>query len=101
MPSKYEIHLLRIAEQDFYEIIDFISSDSQSSAEKVADSIENNLSHLTAHHQLGRVPKEPELAGAGFRYLVVENYLIFYTIEEQTIFVHRIIHGARDYRRLL
>ncbi|MBL7995484.1 type II toxin-antitoxin system RelE/ParE family toxin, partial [bacterium] len=39
--------------------------------------------------------------GAGYRYLIVDNYLIFYTIEEETIFVHRIIHGARDYRRLL
>lgn len=101
MSSKYQIHFLRIAEQDFIEIIEFISNDSPVSAEKVAESIENNLSHLANHPFLGRAPKEIELARAGFRYLIVDNYLIFYTIEEQTIFVHRIIHGARDYKRLL
>ena len=101
MPSKYDIHLLRIAEQDFAEIIDFISRDNPSAAYKVADTIETSLRNVTDNPLLGRQPREPELASAGFRYLIVDNYLIFYTIEESTIFVHRIIHGARDYRRLL
>ncbi|HBJ75702.1 MAG TPA: type II toxin-antitoxin system RelE/ParE family toxin, partial [Syntrophaceae bacterium] len=29
------------------------------------------------------------------------NYLVFYTVEEQIIWVHRIIHGARNYISLL
>ena len=37
----------------------------------------------------------------GYRFLVVQNYLIFYTVENHTIWVHRIIHGARDYLSLL
>jgi toxin ParE1/3/4 len=37
----------------------------------------------------------------GYRYLIVADYLVFYTFEEQTVLVHRIIHGARDYLRLL
>jgi len=37
----------------------------------------------------------------GYRFLVVQNYLIFYTIEDRTIWVHRILHGARDYLSLL
>jgi plasmid stabilization system protein ParE len=100
MPNEYEIHLLRIAEEDFNEIIAFIAQDNPVAAEDVASRIEKGLLRLTLHPLLGRIPNEPELAGAGFRYLVIDNYLIF-SVEDQTIFVHRIIHGARDYRRLL
>ena len=37
----------------------------------------------------------------GYRLLIVENYLIFYEIENRTILVHRILDGARDYLSLL
>lgn len=100
MSNEYEIHLLRIAEEDFNEIIVFIAQDNPIAAENVALKIEKALLRLTLHPLLGRVPNEPELAGAGFRYLIIDNFLIFYSLENRTIYVHRIIHGARDYHRL-
>ena len=33
--------------------------------------------------------------------LIVLDYLIFYKIEGTTIFVYRILHGARNYKSLL
>ena len=33
--------------------------------------------------------------------LVVENYLIFYKVRGRTVFVYRIVHGARDVPSLL
>ena len=101
MRNEYLIRLLRLAEEDLNEIILFTAQDNPLAAEKMATSIEKNIQMLASHPLLGKVPKESELAGAGYRHLIVDNYLIFYTIEEETIFVHRIIHGARDYRRLL
>ena len=101
MRSEYQIRLLRLAEEDLNEIILFIAQDNLSAAENIATKIEKNIQTLTNHPRLGKVPNEPDLAGAGYRYLIIDNYLIFYTIEEETILVHRIIHGARDYRRLL
>jgi plasmid stabilization system protein ParE len=37
----------------------------------------------------------------GYRFLIVDDYLIFYTISRKTVLVHRIIHGARDLQCLL
>lgn len=73
----------------------------QSAAEATANKIEKSLSNPAAHPFLGKVPDEGELAGLGYRFVVVQNYLIFYTIEGHVILVHRIIHGARDYLSLL
>ena len=99
--SKYTIRLLQAAEEDFKEIITYIALDNPSAAEAVADKIENSLSNLSAYPLLGKIPDEEELANMGYRFLIVQNYLIFYTIEGHTIWVHRIIHGARDYLSLL
>ena len=97
---KYNVRLLRVAEDDFTEIVSYIAADRPSAAEAFATKIEKNLQLLSRSPRLGRVPKEEELARLHYRYLVVENYLIFYTIEGQTIYVHRILHGARDYLSL-
>lgn len=94
---EHAIRLLRIAEDDLTEIVTYIAAERPSAAEALANKIEKNLSLLAKHPHLGRIPKEEELARLGYRYLVVQNYLIFYTIEQQTVYVHRILHGARDY----
>lgn len=95
-----EVRLLRVAEEDFTEIVTYIAADRPSAAEALAAKIEKHLVQLAKHPHLGRIPGEEDLARMGYRYLVVENYLVFYTIEEETILVHRILHGARDYLRL-
>ena len=102
MPTdKHEIRLLKIAEEDFNEIISFIAADDPNAAEKIALKIERDLELLSENPQLGRIPRDEDIKKMGYRFLVVQNYIIFYTIEAKIIFVHRIIHGARNYKALL
>lgn len=102
MPTdKYQIRLLNIAEEDFTEIISFIAADNLTAADAIPNKIEKNLELLSENPNLGRIPREEEIRNLGYRYLIVQNYLIFYTIEERTIFIHRILHGARNYKTLL
>ena len=98
---KYTIRLLRAAEDDLNEIITYIAVDNRAAAESIAIRIEKNLAYLSYHPYLGKIPIEEELARLGYRFLIVQDYLIFYTIEEQTVWVHRILHSARDYLNLI
>jgi toxin ParE1/3/4 len=100
-PPKYAIRLLRAAEEDLRGIITYIALDNPSSAAALVDKIEKRLSSLSSYPLLGKIPDEDEWANMGYRFLVVQNYLIFYTIEKQIIWVHSIIHGARNYMSLL
>jgi toxin ParE1/3/4 len=95
------IRLLRAAEEDLSEIYEYIASENRKAAEAILTRIEKDLAHLARQPQLGRVPSDEELVCMGYRYLIVTDYLVFYTLEEQTVLIHRIIHGARDYLRLM
>lgn len=97
----HRIRLLRIAEDDLIEIVTYVAADRPPAAEALASKIEKNLGLLAKNPQLGRVPREEELARMEYRYLVVDDYLIFYVIEGRTIFVHRSLHGARLLEALL
>ncbi len=99
--NKYQIRLLNIAEEDFTEIISYIAADNPKAAAKLADNIENNLELLSLNPKLGRIPKENEIRKLGYRYIIVQNYLIIYKVENKSILIHRILHGARDYKSLL
>jgi toxin ParE1/3/4 len=102
MPAdKYQIRFLKIAEEDFTETVKFIAEDNPTAAEAIATKIEKNLELLLENPYLGRVPRDEEIRNLGYRYIIVENYIIFYTIEKRTILIHRILHGARNYKSLL
>lgn len=97
----YEVKLLRIAEEDLNEIAEYVSTDSPASADKLLDRFENAFANLSRHPYIGKAPNESELARLGYRYVVLGNYLIFYKIEQETVLVYRIIHGARDYKKII
>ena len=102
MPKdKYQIRFLKIAEEDFAEIVSYIGLDNSKAANAIANKIEKNLELLSENPLLGRIPRDEEIRKLRYRYLIIQNYIIFYTIESKTIYIHRILHSARDYKSIL
>ena len=101
MPRKATVRLLPAAEQDFSQIVLFVAEDNPQAAAKLLNKIEAKLAQLEKFPELGGIPSDPDLATVGYRFLVAGNYLIFYTLEPGAVIIHRILHGARDYRQLL
>ena len=98
--ARCEIRLLRLAEEDLIDIVTYVAAERPSAAETLASRIEKALTLLADNPYLGRIPDDEELTRLGYRYLVIEDYLAFYTVEGNTVLVHRIVHGARDYLSL-
>lgn len=99
--TKYQIRFLKIAEEDFTEIVSYVAADNPNAANVLATKIEKNLELLSDNPKLGRIPRDEEIRNLGYRYLIVQNYIIFYTTEERIIIIHRILHSARNYKALL
>lgn len=101
MKSKYSLRYLPAANDDLIGILDYIAKDSPARALQFIERIEKQIGRLEVHPYLGQVPRYPKLQAAGYRVLVVENYLVFYIVRGQTVEVHRVLHGSRHYKDLL
>lgn len=71
------------------------------SAKKITDKIMKGLRRLGDFPELGIVPKTPMLERSGYRMLIVGEYLCFYSIEGNTVYVNQILHGSVDYVKWL
>ena len=69
------------------------------SARKITDRILSELDRLANFPQMGFVPPVKMAAEAGYRVLIVKDYLCFYRVEETEVLVYHIVHGSTDYIR--
>ncbi|MCM3740358.1 type II toxin-antitoxin system RelE/ParE family toxin [Oceanobacillus luteolus] len=102
MPQK-KIKYAPVAIDDMDEIFSYISEDDFIAAEKFLDKLNERIASLGDFPEAGTVLSDDEytLVQQGYRFIVVHPYLIFYRIMEDSVVIHRIIHGRRDYLREL
>lgn len=96
----YDVRFLKDALEDLEEIILYIAQDSKSAALKMHDLIIEKANDLSTFPKRGRLVPDKKIADMGFRMIVVERYLIFYKISHNTVYIHRVLHGSRNYPTL-
>lgn len=103
MPPKNKTKYTPAAVDDMDEIFSFISQDNVSSAENMLEKLDYQIAGLADFPNMGSVLSDEEytLIQRGYRFIVVNPYLIFYRIIDNTVIIHRILHGRRDYLREL
>jgi toxin ParE1/3/4 len=90
MPS---ITLSNQARQDLVAIWDYIADDNPTAADRLLDTLEEQMQLLADHPFFG--PPQPDIAH-DLRYLVSGNYLILYRVLGEVVETVRVFHGARD-----
>jgi toxin ParE1/3/4 len=103
MPPKNKVKYSPAAIDDMDEIFSFISQDNVSAAEYLLQKLDHHISSLADFPNMGSVLSEDDysLVQRGYRFIVVNPYLIFYRVIEDNVIIHRILHGRRDYLREL
>lgn len=64
-------------------------------------SILSSIDRLQDFPELGVEVNQIAKVKLKYRYLITNNYMVFYRINGNEIFVDRILHGKRDYLRIL
>lgn len=82
---------------DFAQIVDRIADDNPTAADELADRFEQAFATLAKFPLSGEA--RPEF-GDEIRTSIVDAYVIYYRPSSEGIAVARIIHGARDVKRL-
>ena len=85
------------AERDLVEIGDFIGRDSAGNAARFVVRLEEHCRLLASQPLAGRARDE---LSPGLRSLAYGRYVIFYRALEEGVEIVRVLHGARDLRRI-
>ncbi len=101
MSKKYNVEYLPIAQKDLEEILEYIQTDNPGAALKFLDQIDKAVSQLADFPFMGIIPKDFRLQYLNYRMLVVESYLVFYVVNDDTVEIQRILHGKRKYNFLV
>ena len=99
--ERYKVKIYPTAQQDLRDIVDYLNTLSPSAALRYYDKLTEEIAGLSTMPERCPRPRDLALAAKGYRYLIVENYLIFYVVSGGTVQIRRILYGRRDYRALL
>lgn len=88
-----ELRLTQLSRQDLDEIWSFIAGDSWDAADNFIDRILEKCCLVAENPGLGRARED---LAEGIRGFPVGNYLIFYHVSGDALFVDRVLSGYRD-----
>lgn len=99
--GSYNVRIYPAAKQDLLDIVDYLNTLSADVALRYYDLLTEQIASLSNMPERCPRPKDLALAAKGYRYLIVEKYLVFYVVVGNTVQIRRIIYGRRDYTSLL
>jgi len=95
MPAKFRVRITRAAERDIEETWNFIAHDSPEEANKFVRRLEEQIKILETFPERCPLIPENEILVTRYRHLLYGNYRSVIRIARKTVYVLRVIHGAR------
>lgn len=103
--TKYNIEIENAAERDMYDVLSYITETLKEPALalRLYKSIKEQISKLSTMLARNRVVDDQPYASIGVRRLFVENYVVFYVIDETVLTVHviRVLYNRREWQSIL
>jgi toxin ParE1/3/4 len=93
--AKFRVRITRTAERDIEEAWAFIAQDSPEEAEKFVRRLEEQIETLERFPERCPLIAENEMLGTRYRHLIYGNYRNVFRIAGKTVYVLRVIQGAR------
>ena len=99
--ARYAVRILEPAQSELEEIASlYCSLAGTESARRITDGIYDALEQLSQFPFSGPCIRDPELRGLGYRFVVVEKYIVIYRLIEKTVVIYHIFDGRSDYPTL-
>ena len=100
---KNNIHYSVEARRDLEDIWDYIEADlcNSTAAQRTVNRILDAVDQLESFSGLGSPLSSITDTDTDYRFLVTGNYMTFYRVFGNDVYVDRILYGRRDYLRVL
>ena len=101
----YHLHITSTAEHDIMRAVDYIEFvlKNPQAADNLLDAVTKQIGTLSVFPQKFRIVDDPVLASWKIRFVIINNYLAFYTIDEekQTVMVVRFLYQKSNWCSIL
>lgn len=99
----YKLNISPKAKDDLVEIKEYISQElcNPQAASNIISKLMRKIRILSDYPKVGTQLGSVIDIQSEYRFIVCDNYLIFYRYEDQAVFVSRILYSRRDYMRVL
>ena len=101
----YKTIITEPAELDIIRAVQYIAGEllNPFAAEGLLDDIESSISSLGKTPKRHGLIRNEQLALAGFRFMPIRNYMLFYIAKEDTntVVIERFLHSRRDWIHII
>ena len=101
----YQVYITSTAEHDIMRAADYIefALKNPNAANNLLDAVTEQIGSLADLPQKFRLVDDPVLASWGIRFVIINNYLAFYTIDEekQTVIIVRFLYQKSNWTSIL
>ena len=100
---KNKIHYSPESRRDLDDIWDYIVSELQnrSAAERMINRIIDAVDPLNNFAEMGTPLSSIADIGTDYRFLVSGNYMVFYRVQGNDVYIDRVLYGRSDYMSVL
>ena len=96
-----KIRINPVATTDLMEIKNYIAKDNIEAGIKTVKEIIDKIENLANFPEQGAMLMYKIKLKSKYRYIISNQYIIFYIYEQNTVSIQRILHGKRDLMSLL
>ncbi len=101
----YNIVVTEPAQKDLEDAVSYISNElkNKHAALRLLEQVEKEVRSLSEMPERYKLVEDEILARAGFRFIVIRNYLLFYIVrnDTKTVVVQRFLYARRDWLNIL
>ena len=100
---KNSIHYSPKAQNDLDEIWEYITAHlcNPQAAENTVNKIMDTVDELENFSETGALLSSVTAIESDYRFLTSGNYMVFYRVNGQDVYIDRVLYGRRDYLRIL
>lgn len=99
--QKYKIIIYPSAQNDFQEIKDYFTNKLKISPNTLFQKFYDSLDILETNPLIHHLMTDTYLQQLGYRMYPIDNFLVFYIVENDEVQIHRFLYGRRDYMLVL
>ncbi|HHV15695.1 MAG TPA: type II toxin-antitoxin system RelE/ParE family toxin [Gelria sp.] len=99
--DKYKVKIYPAAQMDLNDIVNYLNTLSPQAAIRYYDLLVEKIGSLVEMPERCPFVRNVALKAKGYRYLIVENYLVFFVVKSDTVQIRRIVYNKRQYKGLL